>query len=125
MASIAQALMLAPPAVGKVFNSAVSTCAYIDLYSALGTGASTIGGYVDIILTASGYYAVSNATTATLTQTGASAGMYLPGDQVRTHEMPLQYLYVSAGTGTIQVYLSKSSAQNIAQYEAYVLKNRP
>lgn len=129
MASIAHALHLAAPVIGRVYSFSVpTTCTGVDLNTALGAGAMSSGGYIDIILTADSYYAFGGSVASVVTSGSTSAGMYIPGGQRVTIEPPstsgYQYLVLSAVTGTAYAYVHKSSFADNEQYRAYILGKR-
>lgn len=127
MASLAHALLLAAPILGKVATFAVSTSSGVDMPAGLGTGAMDAGGYIDLIFDADCYIAFG-ATGKTVTKSGASAGFYVPTGVRMTLEYPstsgYQYLYVSAATGTVNGWAYKSSFEDNMQYRLYIAGGR-
>lgn len=123
MASIAHALHLAAPILGKVASFAVSSLSGVDMPAALGTGAMDAGGYIDVVFDSDCYIAFGQ-TGKTVTKSGASAGFYVPTGVRMTLEYPstsgYQYLYVSAATGTTIGWAFKSSFEDNKQYRDYI-----
>lgn len=129
MASIAHALTLMPPVRGKVYSWSFSSSTGIDMQSALGTGAASMGGYIDVIFSADCYVAFGPSGTV-VTPTGSSAGMYVPGGVRQTWEIPggsaitgvtgYNYLYATAAAGTVSAWAHKSSASDQVQFRHYL-----
>ena len=127
MASLAHALHLAAPIAGKVANFSFTVSTGVDLNTALGAGAMSAGGYIDLRFTGDCYVAFGQ-TGASLTATGVSAGWFVPANERVTWEYPttsgFQYLFCSAVTGTVQGYAMKSSFEDNAQYRLYCVGGR-